>query len=213
MGPRPEPPSVAVLEFVSAEPLPLLQRVERVFLMGEVEGFRATYGHPMDCPAGCAYSVAIGLRCGSEVGWLAFEDGEGLAPDSTRFFDVMPSDSALSDERIFDRLRPGPGWRELWLWEEYLRVLARDSDSDPRALLRVAQELRSYISIEVASYLLGNSVVQGSRPILEVLAELPALGWQDPYRGIRAQARVLLAALGAPRARPRPALAADERGR
>src|SRR3954468_7737497 len=85
---EPAPPQVPadVAEFVSA--LPKLRSATTVFAFPE-QGFllfSAFYGEPQDCPAGCFYAEAWGIKYAGRIGWI-----EG-APATEVRYDVRPTD-------------------------------------------------------------------------------------------------------------------------
>jgi len=193
-GPEYPEPSPPVQDFIHSQGLPLLRASERLFCLDGVEVFRVKYGQPHDCPSGCFYSSAHGVRSETRVGWLVFNDVDSFEPDTSRFFDVTPADSALCRADLWDRMQADEPSRQ-WFWSALLPIIARDADTDPQALVRISRLLYSYISPHVAWRLLENPYVQHDVPILTNLARLPVFRG-DAYELIRARATELLNGLG-----------------
>lgn len=189
-APNYPPPSAPVRKFIHAEGLPLLRTAERVLQYEETEFFRVHYGRPQDCPSGCFYSAAIGVRLGAKIGWLGFLDLDGHEPDTTRFFELTPADSALCRAELWGRMQVDRDPHGV-LWFSLLPVVARDPDSPRDALLRLARMLRSYIAPHVADRLLENPVVRHDIPILTELSTLPVFQG-DAYAEVRRRAGELL---------------------
>src|SRR3954469_12802521 len=85
-----------VAQFVT--PLPKLRTATTVFEFPK-KGFllfTATYGDPQDCPAGCFYAQAWGIKYAGRIGWI-----EG-APVTTPRYDVKPTDQFLFDEVLWN---------------------------------------------------------------------------------------------------------------
>jgi hypothetical protein len=190
VSPRYPQPSEGVLEFIRAEQVPLLRSTDRLFIEGPVEIFSISFGPPYDCPSGCAYSFAFGVRSGSWIGWLSFDSTRVHGPERSRYFDVTAADSALCHAEMWSRMRQSEP-RSTWFWPKLLPVLARDPDTDPDALLRISTMLASYISTYVAWSLLQNEYVQRDVGILTNLARLPVFQG-DSYAWTRQRAEELL---------------------
>jgi hypothetical protein len=193
--PRYVQPSRLMADFISAEGLPSPRPATVVFQDGEVEIVRACYGLPHDCLSGCFYSSAYGLKTQARVGWLVVYDyADGFAPDSTHFFDVTAADSAFCRDEVWVSMR-GTAGGEGWFWSGFMPLLARDPDTDPRALMRIAHMLYTRVSGYVAWRLLDNPYVQHDLAILRVLEALPVFPG-DPYAAQRTRAQQLDKELG-----------------
>jgi hypothetical protein len=68
----------------------------------DVAVFRVTYGEPQDCPSGCFYLDATGVRVGSRLGWTA--QGVGSTPTPAVFV-VAAEDSLRFTPRLLDDLK------------------------------------------------------------------------------------------------------------
>jgi hypothetical protein len=194
-GPPPDVPA-DVRSFVTTEGLPELQGIKIVFAGdGEVLLFQASYGTVHDCPSGCFYSSALGLRLDEKIGWIHFDDFEDIDPTGFHHFDVKATDAALFDTSFWSELENADSRT---LWAAFLPMLAADTDTPPAALMEIARLLRNYISGTVVWSLLDNPNVRKDREILEVLAGLPEFSG-DPYESARQKARELLDELSEPR--------------
>ncbi len=198
--PTPLPaPSSAAQAFIDSAGLPLYHASYQLFIQGSVEVFGASYGPGMDCPSGCISSSVLGLRVAAKTGWLLVRDyNAGFAPDSAQYFDVTGADSVLGEEPLWIGLK-AVDKADIWFWQSYLPLLARDSDVARDALLRIPQWLYPRVpypalGVPAAEALLGNYVVQTDREILTLLVQLPGTKG-DPYSAIRERAQAYLDAL------------------
>lgn len=189
-GPHYPLPSPEARAFIESQHLPLRRTMERWFLQDEVEVFGVFYGHPYDCPSGCAYSSAVGLRRAGSVGWIRLNDVEGFEPDSASLYDVTPADSALWRPGLWERMRASESMQS-WFWPAFLPVIARDPQTEAGVLLETSRMLYHYISPHVAWQLLRNPAVQQDRATLTVLAALPVFRG-DSYATARIRAEELL---------------------
>ena len=190
----PEVPAV-ISTFVAGHDLPNPQPV-RIFDLAVTDGedidlFTVSYGPPMDCPSGCFYATAHGLRRGEAVGWLVPD-----LPESSLFvaYDFGEADAALYTDELFARLEAVDEWAYRYA---LLPVLARDPDVPRDVLLRVARGLYAYINFSLGRALLENEAVIADEELLTLLADLPVLDdGYDPYATVRERAQALLEALG-----------------
>lgn len=188
-----------VQEFVETESLPEAQQPTIVFESTEadVSAFRVNFGPGCDCPSGCIYSSAFGLKFRDRIGWMHVQQPFCLR-DSVRvnegFFDVQPRDSVLFSADLREQFRKEATQDEANdvqapIYEVFLDVLAEDEDTPPATLLSLARRLRDSYRPGVGYALLENPAVRSSESILRVLADLPDSGG---YQGIRDRARKLL---------------------
>ncbi|MEP0547562.1 MAG: hypothetical protein ABJF88_11570 [Rhodothermales bacterium] len=188
-----EVPAV-IAAFVAGHDLPDPQPV-RVFDLAAGDGedidlFTVSYGPPMDCPSGCFYATAHGLRRGEAVGWLV-PDLPGRSPFVA--YDFGEADAALYTAELFARFEAVDAWAYRYA---FLPVLARDPDVPRDVLSRVARGLYDYIHSGLGWALLENEAVVADEGLLTLLAELPVFDdGYDPYATVRERARELLEAL------------------
>ncbi|MDO9694206.1 MAG: hypothetical protein Q7W56_05710 [Candidatus Latescibacteria bacterium] len=195
---HPTPPSPAVADWAAQEPFDPLQYTHLLTDNSGCEFFVCAYGEGLDCPSGCFYSRAIGVRCGERIGWLGFIDYHGYVADAGRSYDVLESDATLFDVDT---------WFDLYDVDRYaclrilLPALARDEQTSRSALLAISALLSTHISVQIGEDLLGNPAVATDREILTILAALPAVNG-DLYAAVRARAQELLDGLGEEEASP-----------
>jgi hypothetical protein len=201
-APTPLPdPSPAAQAFIDSAGLPLYHDSHQLFMQGSVEVFSAGYGPGMDCPSGCFSSSALGLRVAAKKGWIKLWDyNAGFAPDSTQYFDVTPADTVLGGQTLWISLE-AVDEADIWFWQSYLPLIARDSDVARDVLHRIPGWLYTRapypaLGVPAARALLDNYVVQTDREILTLLVELPGASG-DPYSAIRERAQAYLNALAA----------------
>ncbi len=194
-GPHYPEPTAPVLAFVNDQNLPMFRYSERFMVHGVIEAFGVTYGRPMDCEMGCVYSEGYGLRVGTRLGWISFDDAEGFEPDSESYYDVAASDSVLFDTLLWDQMH-GDVRLNHYLWSGLLPRLARDIDTPSPVLVDISNRLYTYISWHVAWQLLENPSVQANEEVLSILAELPVFQG-DGYGAARTRAQELLEAIDA----------------
>jgi len=197
---RPDPPPdvpADVRSFVAEEGLPELRNIE-IRYTGDNQTllFQVSYGSVHDCPSGCFYSSAIGLKLQDKIGWIRFDDRERLDLRRFHHFEVEESDAFLFDTSFWADLKHTDNYAH---WSALIPMLAADTDTPPDALLEIARLLRGYISGNIVWNLLDNPNVRDSREILEVLADLPRFSG-NPYESARRRARELLDELSEPQA-------------
>ena len=195
-GPPPDVPA-DVRSFVTTEGLPDLRSIE-IRYTGDNQTllFQVSYGSVHDCPSGCFYSSALGLRLNKKTGWIRFDDLEGLKLRDFQHFEVEKSDTPLFDTSFWAELKQADDYAH---WSALIPMLAADTDTPPDALLEIARLLHGYISGNIVWNLLDNPNVRESREILEVLSDLPRFSG-DPYESARQRARELLEDLAEPMA-------------
>ena len=182
------PPSQQVLDFVEQEEFPFYRNTERAYGLREIEYFKSVYGEGEDCPSGCIYNRAIGLKYGERVGWLHVEDLRGREPQAGRFFNFEETDTELFNMNMWFHLLQMDC---LECFDALLIALASDPDTIRPALVSLCGILYSSVKREAANNLVENSAVSGDPEILGLLANLPEYGG-DIYEGVRTRAQELL---------------------
>jgi hypothetical protein len=182
--------------FVDKEPLSEVQPARRLMKASSlgVTVFVVSFGGAHDCPSGCFYSTAYGLKVQNRVGWMglhAYRHDDSLQTKVSRF-DVQSRDSTLFGTEIredFRQAQARSGRTAESAYEVFLEMLAGDQDTPNGALLDIVRLLDDEFHPGTGRALLDNPVVRSSRDILAVLAGLPKRG---AYADIRDQARDLL---------------------
>jgi len=147
--------------------------------------FIAKYGKANDCPAGCFYSTGWGLALGTRIGWMKFDDYDGIDVSSRVAFDPRAPDAALYLETTWNALDTRDHYL---LWAVVFPMIAADSDSPAEALLRIADRLYAYISPHVAGLVLDRAEADQDTLLLQKIACLPVFQG-DAYQDVRARAR------------------------
>lgn len=186
-----------IIAFVEAEPLPESQDPEIVFSNGELDAraFWVSFGEARDCPSGCFYSKAYGLKYQGRIGWMGFEayGKDDSVRTKVSYFDVQPGDSTLFKKDIRTRFEEAVEEAESSYndatYDQFLRMLAGDEDTPSGTLLDLAQLLEDQYRPELGLVLLENPIVRSSEAILEVLAALPE---NHRYETVRDRAQELL---------------------
>ena len=93
-----------IASFVESEPLSEAQEPELVFESSEwgIEVFWVSFGEARDCPSGCFYSKAYGLKFQDRIGWMGL-DAYGRDDSVTtrvNYFDVQAGDSILFKNEV-----------------------------------------------------------------------------------------------------------------
>lgn len=185
-----------IKSFVESEDLPEAQTPEVSFSdpNSKTKPFRVSFGEARDCPAGCFYSKAYGVKFRSRIGWM------GLVPygrDDTvkskiKFFDVQAGDSTLFDPGFRDRFREATKDQDpdgyAPIYEAYLQMLGGDEETPTGTLNSLIDVLFEGYFPDVASALIENPVIRSNETLLERLTELPG----DRYQPIREKAQELL---------------------
>src|SRR3954468_4637980 len=158
-----------VSELVSQ--LPKLRTASTVFEFPE-HGFllfTASYGEPQDCPSGCFYSTAWGIKYAGRIGWIYG------APTMSSFYDVRTSDSFLFDETLWDRME------KEWVGAEFRIVLASDSDTPITALERLATRLPEDGWPFLADLLVDVAQRRDARHVAEIISTLGSSTYNYSY--------------------------------
>jgi len=190
VAPKFPPPTSWVIGFVNRSGIDDIHTINQIMVEGMFEAFSIEYGPAMDCPLGCVYWGAFGLRLGTKIGWLAHTIPSGTEVDSLTHFDVEATDTVLFDEALWSRMEENDATSH-YLHTALLPVVALDEDSPLSVLRRQAEGLASYIHPHIAWNLLRNPAVQANREILTILSELPVYRG-DPYDTARERALELL---------------------
>jgi hypothetical protein len=189
-----DPPSEEASDFIAQEPFEQLQYEREILDWNDIEFFSCAYGEGLDCPSGCFYSSAVGLRYNNRIGWLGFQDYHGYHPDSTRFYNFVESDTLLFDADTWFVLMGANWWA---CFDMLLPALAFDEQTSRSALLALSTILYTHESQRIAELLVENSAIATDTEILGILAALPVIR-TDIYAAVRARAQELLDALGGP---------------
>lgn len=154
----------------------------------DLKVFKISYGEPQDCPSGCFFSNATGIKYGNKIGWISINNYDSINISRATMYDFTASDTYLYTDE-FSRLLKS---KDDWVYQNaFLLELAKDKDVPKNILLRIANGLSSYIQPALANNLLENSTVKSDREILTVIANLPVSSG-DAYREARAKALTLL---------------------
>lgn len=182
------PVSAVVQEFIEEEELPHLQTPEQMILLREIEFFYCKFGEGEDCPSGCIYNGAIGLRYGDRIGWLKFHDFNQEFPPTNRFFDFVAEDTEFFHFNMWLFLIQSDC---RYCFDALIYSLASDLDPPRQTFISLVGILYSSVQIEVAQNLVENPIVGEDHEILGLLAGLPVFGG-DAYWQIRERAQELL---------------------
>ena len=155
-----------------------------------VQIFKISYGELHDCPAGCFNSIAIGIKHKNKIGWISVNNYDNeFDANNIQMYDFDSDDGYLFSEEFFNKLKS----KDSWVYHyAFLPLLAKDPDAPNKTLLKIAEDLSSYIQPSLASSLLENPKVQHNKQILRIIADLPVFSG-DPYKEVKIKARSLLA--------------------
>lgn len=186
-----------IVAFVEEESLPEAQDPELVFSDSELDAsaFWVSFGEARDCPSGCFYSKAYGVKYQDRIGWMgldAYGEDDSVATEVS-YFDVQPGDSTLFKAEIRARFEKVQEQSDRSYadatYDHFLEMLGEDEDTPPSTLLDLARLLKDEYRPWLGRALLENPVVRSSESILEVLAGLSPNGG---YKTVRDRARELL---------------------
>ena len=154
----------------------------------DLKVFKVSYGEPQDCPSGCFFSNATGIKYGNKIGWISINDYDQINVSKLIMYDFAVSDTYLYTDEFSQLLKS----KDDWVYQNaFLPELAKDKDVPRNVLLKIANGLSSYIQPSLANNLLENSAVKNDREILTIIANLPVFSG-DAYSEVRAKARALL---------------------
>jgi len=193
-SPNPWAPPVprSIHSFVTGQHLPMLESiwVDVSFPDLGLTFFRASFGPPQDCPAGCFYDLVRGIQLGGKIGWYDLHDAHRRGITGLTEFPIDATDAALFREDVWVRLEAPP--TDL-LWGSLLPKLARDPSTPEEVLLRIGERLPRLRLPFLAFALLDNPLIESHPAVLQQIACLPAYP-DDPFALPRARARELLGA-------------------
>ncbi len=180
------PVSSDIERFSAQANFPRPQPVKSLYWDGteDVTVFLVSYGDPQDCPSGCYYAGAYGLKYRGKIGWLT----PGIVP----MFDLDSNDTFLFSDGFWTQLDVNANYSYRGL---YVPLMIKDSDTPVPVLKRIANGLSSYIMPYYGELLLANQHVVTNREILTILSVLPVFQG-DGYASIRRRALDLLSQLG-----------------
>jgi hypothetical protein len=172
----------AAQRLIDATAFPRQRTVRELFTDSAraLQFFSVTYGQGQDCPGGCFYSTAIGIRSGARVGWLHvrnYESDTALAGRLARgAFHLTPEDDHLLSEELAGALER-PVFNEQYELRQVLRSISVASPRIPRERL---------VKLVEAQYS-GFSQVDGDNPVspVEFCAGVPV--WDSLVRPRRWQ--------------------------
>lgn len=188
--------------FMESQQLPDAQKPVFVLMVPDQNftAFRVSFGPPRDCPSGCFYTQAFGIKYGSRIGWISVNT-TWFQDSYLSFFDVRPDDDYLFSQNVRNRFKEvvknskDGSWNQR-AYEVFLEMLARDTDTPSEIFLNISELLYREYHPGVASALIKNPVVKTNRLILETLANLPSFNESRFYKQVRKQAQELLNQLG-----------------
>lgn len=185
--------------FIKSQSLPDIQTPVYLFNVPaqDFKAFRVPFGPAHDCPSGCFYNQAFGIKYGNRIGWTAVNTADTLKDSSLVFFDVHQKDDYLFSQEILNRFQKALENSEDGSWntqayKSYLKMVARDTDTPTDALLNIGGLLSRQYHPGVAMALIKNPIVKTNRRILETLVELPTFNGSKFYKQVRDQARIFL---------------------
>jgi len=131
-----------------------------------VKVFQINYGEPQDCPSGCFYSEATGIKHNNKIAWISINDYDDFNVSNLQMYDFDLSDSYLFTDEFFNKLES----KDVWVYQHaFLLLVAKDPDTPDETLLKIAQGLSSYIQSSLASALLENPKVRSNNQILALI--------------------------------------------
>ena len=172
----------------AALPFPDKQPVAVYFLEqapGSLWMFRVSYGEPQDCPSGCIWNTAWGIRTSRKIGWFAIDDHHsGVDPSVIDLLSLDRHDADWMTEETFDAVEAADF---LFFRVGFLPRVAECVEVGAAPLETVAYTLFRHYDLGLARLLIRNPVVRSNIDLLFILAALPA-----GYEEVSAEARALL---------------------
>ncbi len=154
----------------------------------DLQVFQVSYGEPQDCPSGCFYSKATGIKHNNKIAWISINNYDDFDIKDMQMYDFDSTDNYLFTDIFFNKLKS----KDDWVYQyAFLPLLAKDPSTPNETLLKIAKGLSSYIQPSLASSLLENPDVQQNKQILTIIANLPVFSG-DAYKEARSNAQNLL---------------------
>ena len=178
-----------IVSLVNSSPFPAKQDVhaESVPSGGFIWLFTLDFGKPHDCPSGCFYSRAWGLRNGDKVAWFQVNEYDESEFPWLVLYDLGPDDSNLLRPEMYRALEDADWWFYRY---SFLHRVAQAEDIGRAPLAHAVYSLYSFGDGHLARLLLANGIVRGDRDLLLALAGLPSPG--DQYNEVKEEALHLL---------------------
>lgn len=186
------PQDTSIEGWIRGQNLPKQQPYKTVLQNPFIYIFRVQYGEPSDCPSGCFYASAVGIKFNNDIGWLQSYDTANIK--RWFFYDVRPSDNYLFSQTFWEDLLNTDQWI---YYNALLPVLVKDNDTPIEALERITKGLYTYIYSYLGELLLLNSKANSDKDILTLLANLP-VSQGDAYSAVREKAKQRLIDLDDP---------------
>lgn len=113
--------------FIKDADFPKSQRVNIFIDIPEqnLKVFRINYGAPQDCPSGCFYSEATGIKYGDKIGWFSINDHDNINVSKLIMYDFNASDEYLFTDDFLLALKTKDDWN---YQNAFLPKLAEDKD-------------------------------------------------------------------------------------
>ncbi|MBS3166942.1 hypothetical protein J4403_01905 [Candidatus Woesearchaeota archaeon] len=177
-----------ITSFVSEPNFPKLQKINLLLDIPEkdIKVFDVKYGEPKDCESGCFYSRAVGIKNSDKIGWISISDYDNLDLNKLKVYNFDEKDEYLFTKDFFNKLKA----KDDWIYQyQFLKLLAEDSDVPNETLLRITEDLPSFIDTALALSLLKNPKIQENKQILTMIINLP---YGAPGSEIKLQAQEYL---------------------
>lgn len=136
--------------------------------------FTVEWGSPQDCPSGCFFFSATGIRHQGTLGWLEVQGAEAAADqDRLVHYDFGAGDDALYSDHLLGALRDGDLFNQ-HLYSVYRLRLTAELDVPETVIARLASRL----VVEGWPWLATSMLQRAGPPRCEtsVLEELATLG-------------------------------------
>ncbi len=113
--------------FVKSADFPKSQRVNILVNVPtqNLKVFKINYGEARDCPAGCFFSRATGIKYGSKIGWISINDYDDINVSKLVMYDFDASDTYFYTDKFFQLLISKNNRRYLY---PFFTKLAEDKD-------------------------------------------------------------------------------------
>jgi len=95
--------------------------------------FKVSYGEPQDCPSGCFYSNATGIKYGNKIGWISINDYDHINVSKLIMYDFDASDTYLYTDEFSQLLKS----KDDWAYHRFLQELSKDKDVPKNVLLKI----------------------------------------------------------------------------
>lgn len=100
--------------------------------------FRISYGEPQDCPSGCFYSNATGIKYRDKIGWISINDYDHIDISNLVMYNFDASDAYIYTDDFLSALKT----KDFWVYQNALLPKLIEDEGVPQQIKEKFKILR-----------------------------------------------------------------------